>query len=67
MDREYFTPNEVAARFKVTRQAVYKWIEQGKLEAVRIEKAVRIPRESIEKLVRPIRPGTRVGDHEEAS
>ncbi len=57
MDREYFTPAEVAARLKVTRQAVYKWIEQGKLEAVRIEKAVRIPRDSLEKLIRPIRPG----------
>ncbi len=57
MDREYFTPNEVAAKFKVTRQAVYKWIDQGKLEAVRIEKAVRIPRDSLEKLIRPVRPG----------
>ncbi len=56
MDRDYFTPNEVAAKFKVTRQAVYKWIDQGKLEAVRIEKAVRIPRDSLEKLIRPIKP-----------
>ncbi len=57
MDREFFTPAEVAARLKVTRQAVYKWIEQGKLEAVRIERAVRIPRDSLEKLIRPIKPG----------
>lgn len=34
MDDEYFTVAEVAERLKVTPQAVYKWIKQGKIVAV---------------------------------
>lgn len=34
MDQEYFTIPEVAKKLKVTRAAVYKWIAQGRLEAI---------------------------------
>lgn len=34
MDEQYFTVAEVAERLKVTPQAVYKWIKQGKITTV---------------------------------
>ncbi len=48
MDQEYVTPDEIAERFRVSRQAVYKWINEGKLEAHRFGRAVRVPRASVE-------------------
>lgn len=32
MEEEFFTPAEVAEKFKVTKQAVYKWMKEGKLD-----------------------------------
>ena len=37
---------------KVTRQAIYNWIRQGHIEAVRIGRTVRIPGEEVERLLR---------------
>ena len=41
----FYTPEELAALLKVTRQAIYNWIQQGRMEAVRIGRTVRIPGE----------------------
>lgn len=51
MEDEFYTVEEVAARFKVTRQAVYNWIADGRLEAIRLGKARRIPRQALEKFL----------------
>ena len=48
----FYTPEELAAMLKVTRQAIYNWIQQGRMEAVRIGRTVRIPREEVERLLR---------------
>ena len=48
----FYTPDELAAMLKVTRQAIYNWIQQGRMEAVRIGRTVRIPREEVERLLR---------------
>ena len=48
----FYTPDELAALLKVTRQAIYNWIQQGQIEAVRIGRTVRIPGEEVERLLR---------------
>ena len=48
----FYTPEELATMLKVTRQAVYNWIAQGRMEAVRIGRTVRIPGEEVERLLR---------------
>jgi excisionase family DNA binding protein len=48
----FYTPDELAALLKVTRQAVYNWIQQGYMESVRIGRTVRIPGAEVERLLR---------------
>lgn len=48
----FYTPDELAALLKVTRQAIYNWIQQGRIAAVRIGRTVRIPGEEVERLLR---------------
>jgi excisionase family DNA binding protein len=48
----FYTPEELAGMVKVTRQAIYSWIQQGRIEAVRIGRTVRIPGEEVERLLR---------------
>ncbi len=64
MDEKYWTVKEVAAKFRVSRQAVYDWIAEGKLRAVKISERVRIPNSAVEELVRPIEPGESLEDAE---
>lgn len=48
---EYFTVAEVAERFKVTKQAIHKWIDNGKLKAYKIaDTTIRIKKEDADKL-----------------
>lgn len=54
---EYFTVQEVADRLKVTRQAVYDWIKEGRLRAVKVGNRTRIPGSAVDEFVRPIAPG----------
>lgn len=61
MDDAYLTVTEVADRLRVTRQAVYNWIADGRLRAVRVGgKSVRIPISSVDELLRPVVPGERL-------
>ncbi len=53
LSNEYFTPVEVAQRLKVTKQAVYKWIADGRLEAIKVGKALRISKEALEAFLQP--------------
>lgn len=56
MQQEYYTPEQVAELFQVTRQAVYKWIREGKLEAVELAPRVtRVTRAALDTFVKPKR------------
>lgn len=55
---EYFKVTEVAARYKVTRQAVYKWINEGILPAVRVGTATRIRSDDLISFEKRIEPGS---------
>ena len=55
-EEEYVKPADLAKRLKVSPGAVYKWIRQGKLHAVKFgERAIRIPQSSIEAFERQAR------------
>lgn len=46
---EDFVPvREVAKHFGVTPAAIYKWVDQGRIEARRLGRAVRITRDEFE-------------------
>lgn len=45
--KDLFRPDEVAAYFSVSRQTIYKWIREGRLQAVGPRRALRITRASI--------------------
>ena len=53
MTEEYLTPEEVAARYKVTRQAIYKWISEGKLRAIKLGRTTRIPATALQEFIKP--------------
>jgi len=48
MDEKYFTPREIAEKYRVTSQAVTKWIKQGKLKAVKLGGVWRIPESALQ-------------------
>ena len=57
MDEEYFTVKEIAEHLKVSRQAVYDWIYEGRLKAVKVGNRTRIPKSGLEAFIRPVQPG----------
>ena len=58
----FYTPEELAAMLKVTRQAIYNWIQQGYMESVRIGRTVRIPSEEVERLLREGRTPRKISE-----
>ncbi len=42
-DEKYYTPEEVANKFKVKKSTVYFWVREGKLRAVKLGSLIRIP------------------------
>jgi excisionase family DNA binding protein len=52
MEQEYYTPDEVAEKLRVSVSAVYKWISERKLKAARFGKARRISRAALEEFIR---------------
>jgi excisionase family DNA binding protein len=48
---KYLTTQEIADELRVTRTTVYRWIDEGKLAAVRIGGAVRVLRSSYDALI----------------
>jgi len=52
VDEKYFTPKEIADKYKVTRVAVLKWINEGRLKAIRLGKVWRIPESALEEFIR---------------
>ena len=57
----YLTPAQIAQELGVSPQAVYKWVSEGKLEAFRFGRAVRIPRSSLTAFVESSRLGPETG------
>jgi excisionase family DNA binding protein len=47
----YLTPQQVADQLQLTVQTVYKWIKDGELPAVRIQRVYRIQREDLDKFL----------------
>lgn len=64
MDEEYLTVDEVRLKLHVTRQAVYNWISEGKLRAVRVGRSVRIPVSALMEFIQPVRPGEHIEEEE---
>jgi excisionase family DNA binding protein len=56
LDTEYYKVSEISTLFKVSKQAVYGWIAEGKLRAVKVGGAVRIPKSALEPFVHAIDP-----------
>ena len=48
---DYMKVSEIAKKFRVSKQAVHKWIDSGILKAERIgNKTIRVKTEEVEKL-----------------
>jgi excisionase family DNA binding protein len=60
MEQEYFTPREIAKRFRVDDTTVRRWIRTGALDAETIREGKRnrhrIKKETIEKIETPSPP-----------
>jgi excisionase family DNA binding protein len=52
MPREFYTPEQLAELLQVSKPAIYKWAQEGRIKAVRIGRTVRIPAAEVERLVR---------------
>ena len=46
-----YTVTEVSKMFSVSRQTVLKWINNGKIKAVKVVKVYRIPKEEIDRQI----------------
>ncbi len=51
--KELLRPDEVADYLRVKRRTIYRWIEAGKIEAVKTNGLLRIPREAVNKVILP--------------
>ena len=51
LKKDYYRPDEVAIYFSINRRTVYRWIETGKIEAVKVGKMLRVSREALENII----------------
>lgn len=51
-DKVVMTVEEVAKKLRVDPRTVYRMIEQGMLQAIRVGRLWRIPQESLDRLLR---------------
>ncbi|MBC7075465.1 MAG: helix-turn-helix domain-containing protein [Syntrophomonadaceae bacterium] len=51
-EQKYFTPQEIAEKFKVKKSTVYFWIREGKLRAVRLGSLIRIPEYALKDFIK---------------
>ena len=52
MPDQFSTVQELATILRITDQAIYKWIRQGKIAAVRFGRTYRIPAVEMERVLR---------------
>lgn len=52
-NKELLRVDEVAVYFQLTVKTIYKWIDEGKLEAIQIEgsRVLRIPRKNVLEII----------------
>lgn len=62
MDEKMYTVKEIADHFRVSRQAVYDWINRGDLRALRLGDRIRIPQSALNAFIRQVEPGERVDE-----
>ena len=53
---------EISDHFHVSRQAVYDWIKEGKLRAIRLGERVRVPDSALKAFIQDIKPGEPIPD-----
>lgn len=51
MPMELYTPEEAAARLKLARRTVYRWIRQGKIKGVKLGNHWRVTEEEMNRLL----------------
>jgi excisionase family DNA binding protein len=56
-DEEYYKISEITKKYKLTRHVIYKWINEGKIQAVRLGGAIRVVKSSFDTFVHLITPG----------
>lgn len=59
VEDQYYTVQEIAKRLRVTRQAIYNWIDEGRLQAVKVGRSLRIPESAVKAFIKPAEPGAR--------
>lgn len=57
MDERQYTVKEISDHFHVSRQAVYDWIKEGKLRAIKLGERVRVPESALRDFIQEIKPG----------
>ncbi|HHY92857.1 MAG TPA: helix-turn-helix domain-containing protein [Firmicutes bacterium] len=51
--QEVYTPQEIAKMLKVSKNAVYQWLSQGRLKGFRVGDLWRIPKDALEEFIKP--------------
>lgn len=64
MEEKQYTVQEIAQHFRVSRQAIYDWIKEGKLGAIRLGDRVRVPESALTAFIKVIAPGEKVEETE---
>ena len=50
-NKELLRPGEVADYFSVTKKTIYRWVDEGKIDATKVAgRTLRIPRDSLLKI-----------------
>ena len=49
---EFLTPKDIAQKYGVHRYSVLRWIKQGKLKAVRLDRQFKISKEDLEEFIK---------------
>lgn len=57
MDERQYTVKEISEHFSVSRQAVYDWIKEGKLRAIKLGERVRVPDSALRAFIQEVKPG----------
>jgi excisionase family DNA binding protein len=65
MEEKQYTVKEIAEHFRVSRQAIYDWINKGDLGAIRLGDRIRIPESALREFIRVVQPGERVEDRDD--
>lgn len=50
--KDYLRPDEAAEYLSVGRKTIYRWIDEGKIEVVKIGNLIRIPQEQLTKILK---------------